>query len=430
MTGNKQYVFLCKLRYAAVTVFLAALMAFPAYGYYDGSAGELRNDFSIKGSGYSIRYMLNGGEWAQGYMPPVKYETGKGTTLPGETEIVYAGYEFSGWFKDSDFSGGPFTQIKPGESGDMVLYAKWSCLHSQGTTVKYDGQTHWFYCSICKEITESGSHSYVSSVIQEPSCVMNGIHRYICRCGYQYDAPDMAALGHVWRNYLDYNETYHVRICSRCFGETEKAGHSLSWQENGSQCWQGCSGCGYTANRHSMTLLYNIGAMAASDWWSQSNQIKVESRSVSIRPGTMLLVSTDYRVDRSPFMFNIDFYPDEAGCEIYLSGQVYSQHINWWTGAMPGYASQFRLFDNLNTSCSPSNRAILENCRIYRINTEGAALSEDRLYDFFEEETATQSQAGRKTPSQASRKTPSQAGRKTPSQADRKTPSQAGRYDS
>lgn len=51
MTGNKQYVFLCKLRYAAVTVFLAALMAFPAYGYYDGSAGELRNDFSISDQG-------------------------------------------------------------------------------------------------------------------------------------------------------------------------------------------------------------------------------------------------------------------------------------------------------------------------------------------------------------------------------------------
>ena len=105
MTGNKQYVFLCKLRYAAVTVFLAALMAFPAYGYYDGSAGELRNDFSIKGSGYSIRYMLNGGEWAQGNMHYVKYVTRNGTNLPGVKEIGYAGYEFYAWFKASVFTG-------------------------------------------------------------------------------------------------------------------------------------------------------------------------------------------------------------------------------------------------------------------------------------------------------------------------------------
>lgn len=176
--------------------------------------------------------------------------------------------------------------------------------------------------------------------------------------------------------------------------------------------------------------MYNIGAMAASDWWSQSNQIKVESRSVSIRPGTMLLVSADYRVDSSPFRFNVDFYPDEAGCEIHLSGETYRQHINWWTGAMPGYATQFRLFDNLNTSCNPSNRAILENCRIYKVNTAAGVWmpAKKGLYRIPEGMTATPSQAGKKTPSQAGRKTPSQAAKKTPSQIKIKSPSQLCRF--
>ncbi len=269
-------------------------MVFPAYGQYGGSSEKIRNDFSIRGTGSSIEYSLNGGAWKKGYSPPVKYERGETVILPEKSELVYGGYSFSGWFRSPDFSGEPAVQIGPDESGDILLYARWECDHSQGTDMKYDGQTHWFYCRVCGKITEYGNHSFSSLLIKEPDCITNGIHRYSCRCGYEYDAPDVAALGHAWKNGLDYNETYHVRFCSRCRAEREKADHSLLWQENGSQCWQGCSGCGYTRNRYNISLMYNIGAMAASDWWSQSNQIKVESRSVSIRPGTMLLVSADW----------------------------------------------------------------------------------------------------------------------------------------
>ncbi len=423
MRADRRYILFKRIRFGAVTAFLAVLMVFPAYGHYGGSAEGIRNGFSIRGTGYSIEYSLNGGAWENGYVPPMKYEKGEIVVLPQKSELVYEGYTFSGWFRSPDLSGEPIVKLEPDGSGDILLYARWDCSHSRGTDVKYDGQTHWFYCRSCGKITESGAHSFSSSLIKKPDCITNGIHRYSCRCGYEYDAPDVAALGHAWKNNLDYNEMYHVRFCSRCRAEREKAEHSLFWQENGSQCWQECRGCGYTQNRYHISLLYNIGAMAAAGWWSQSNQIKVESRRVSVRPGTMLLVSADYRVDSSPFRFNVDFYPDEAGCEIHLSGETDRQHINWWTGAMPGYATQFRLFDNLNTSCSPSNRAILENCRIYKIDTAGgAALWEERLYDFSKEERAAPPQTGRKTPSQAGRKTPSQSGRKTSSQAERDDP--------
>lgn len=430
MRADRRYTFLKKLRFGVITALLAVLMVFPAYGQYGGSAAEVRNDFSIRGTGYSIEYRLNGGAWAGGYRPSERYEKGETIDLPGKSELSYTGYIFSGWFRLADFSGEPVTQIGPEEAGDILLYARWDCAHSQGRDAAYDSQNHWFYCRTCREITESGAHSFSSSLIKEPDCITNGIHKYSCRCGYGYDAPDVAALGHTWKNSLDYNETYHVRFCSRCHAEKEKAGHSLSWQENGSQCWQGCGGCGYTRDRYGISLLYNIGAMSASEWWSQSNQIKVESRNVSIRPGTMLLVSTDYRVDSSPFWFNVDFYPDEAGCETHLFGQTYRQHINWWTGAMPGYATQFRLFDNLNTSCSPGNRAILENCRIYKVNTAaGASLTaEDGMYGITEKMTATPFQAKRRTVSQAERRTPSQPGRRSPSEAVGKTSSQARRF--
>ena len=129
----------------------------------------------------------------------MKYERGETVILPEKSEMVYGGYSFSGWFRSPDFSGEPAVQIGPDESGDILLYARWDCDHSQGNDMKYDGQTHWFYCRVCGEITEYGNHSFSSLLIKEPDCITNGIHRYSCRCGYEYDAPDVAALGHAWK---------------------------------------------------------------------------------------------------------------------------------------------------------------------------------------------------------------------------------------
>ena len=214
MRADRRYTFLKKLRFGAITALLAVLIVFPAYGQYGGSSEKIRNDFSIRGTGYSIEYSLNGGAWKKGYSPPVKYEKGETVILPEKSELIYGGYSFSGWFRSPDLSGKPSVQIGPDESGDILLYARWECDHSQGTDMKYDGQTHWFYCRVCGKITEYGNHSFSSLLIKEPDCITNGIHRYSCRCGYEYDAPDVAALGHAWKNGLDYNETYHVRFAA------------------------------------------------------------------------------------------------------------------------------------------------------------------------------------------------------------------------
>ncbi len=38
---------------------------------------------------------------------------------------------FGGWYYNSDFSGDPVTEIKPGETGDKILYAKWISLEEK-----------------------------------------------------------------------------------------------------------------------------------------------------------------------------------------------------------------------------------------------------------------------------------------------------------
>ena len=137
MRADRRYTFLKKLRFGAITALLAVLMVFPAYGQYGGSSEKIRNDFSIRGTGSSIEYSLNGGAWKKGYSPPVKYERGETVILPEKSELVYGGYSFSGWFRSPDFSGEPTVQIGPDESGDILLYARWECDHSQGTDMKY-----------------------------------------------------------------------------------------------------------------------------------------------------------------------------------------------------------------------------------------------------------------------------------------------------
>ena len=69
MRADRRYTFLKKLRFGAITALLAVLMVFPAYGQYGGSSEKIRNDFSIRGTGSSIEYSLNGGAWKKGYSP-------------------------------------------------------------------------------------------------------------------------------------------------------------------------------------------------------------------------------------------------------------------------------------------------------------------------------------------------------------------------
>lgn len=91
MRADRRYTFLKKLRFGAITALLAVLMVFPAYGQYGGSSEKIRNDFSIRGTGSSIEYSLNGGAWKKGYSPPVKYERGETVILPEKSELVYGG---------------------------------------------------------------------------------------------------------------------------------------------------------------------------------------------------------------------------------------------------------------------------------------------------------------------------------------------------
>lgn len=50
------------------------------------------------------------------------YQSGTGLTIPTPTK---KGYTFVGWYTKADFSGSKINEIKPWETKNFTLYAKW-----------------------------------------------------------------------------------------------------------------------------------------------------------------------------------------------------------------------------------------------------------------------------------------------------------------
>lgn len=92
--------------------------------------GEVTNTFNLGRSpiisittpnGYKINYYPNGG--TNPINAPKYYTVGYSLTLPIPTRT---GYEFAGWYNNSNFFGSPITTISATATGDRTYYAKWA----------------------------------------------------------------------------------------------------------------------------------------------------------------------------------------------------------------------------------------------------------------------------------------------------------------
>ena len=95
----------------AVAVFCAASVLFGP-----GDPGEEESPESVE---YGIQYIIDGGVLPDGY--PESYKSGVYTDLPTPARD---GKRFAGWFSDPGLTV-PVGAIRPSDSGDMVLHAKW-----------------------------------------------------------------------------------------------------------------------------------------------------------------------------------------------------------------------------------------------------------------------------------------------------------------
>jgi len=75
---------------------------------------------------YTITYKLNGATMKNEAAFKTSYTVNDSFTLPVMSDFnEYEGYTFTGWYKNSDFSGVQLTNIAGGTTGSFTLYAKW-----------------------------------------------------------------------------------------------------------------------------------------------------------------------------------------------------------------------------------------------------------------------------------------------------------------
>ena len=100
---------------------------------------------------YAITYKDVGGTGFSGVHGkdyPLTYTTGSTTTLVNPTKI---GYTFDGWYTNSDGNGTAITEIDGSQTGELVLYAKWT---ANTYTIRYNGNGN------TSGSTASSTHTY------------------------------------------------------------------------------------------------------------------------------------------------------------------------------------------------------------------------------------------------------------------------------
>lgn len=211
------------------------------------------------------------------------------TELPIPTKH---GFQFMGWYSDVEYSqeygsnngtGTLYVSEVTEMPGNIVLYAKWECLHTEFTHSQLesgDCQTRstWLHeCTTCDySYTDRGDYGFCEKGEQKtnisPSCTTTGWYVSNCKfCDRFMESGYIDALGHKYAaNGNDYDEQYSRAAtcyregvsgsrCSRCGAEKgtvlPKTGHNLGEKviTNRATCvdkehgYRRCqnSGCGY-----------------------------------------------------------------------------------------------------------------------------------------------------------------------------------------
>ena len=73
----------------------------------------------------NITYNLNGGSWAEGYIPDEVYNKDEGLTLPVMSDVNKDCFAFAGWYDNEELTGNAVYSIPAGTLGNKKYWAKW-----------------------------------------------------------------------------------------------------------------------------------------------------------------------------------------------------------------------------------------------------------------------------------------------------------------
>ncbi|MBO4778344.1 MAG: InlB B-repeat-containing protein, partial [Bacteroidales bacterium] len=127
---------------------------------YLKNIGEESAQVGFKRKVYSLKLHANGGSYGDDI---TFYVENEGVSLP--SEVVRTGYEFKGWYSNSNYTSEVITSISGGEKGDKEMYAKWiPCvytisLQTDGGTVnsgKITSYTYGYGVMLPTDVTRTG----------------------------------------------------------------------------------------------------------------------------------------------------------------------------------------------------------------------------------------------------------------------------------
>ncbi len=146
---------------------------------------------------YNITYELNGGT-VVGRLTP-QYTYGKELIL--SNRVTKPGYEFAGWYDNSDYEGETIAVISANQIGDKTLYAKWTENNEYNIlTDKYSINTEENY------ITKVGTSTTVESFIN--NITTNGSKKILNMNDEEMNANDLVGTG--CKLQVEYNGEKHI----------------------------------------------------------------------------------------------------------------------------------------------------------------------------------------------------------------------------
>lgn len=89
-----------------------------------------------------ITYVLNGGSWVSGYVPPFIFNESSTIELPTRSKITKTSYMLSGWYDNPELKGEEVYKLSDETRGNITLYAKW--IKASTNIVGNTGETIYF----------------------------------------------------------------------------------------------------------------------------------------------------------------------------------------------------------------------------------------------------------------------------------------------
>lgn len=91
---------------------------------YKGTANDITLYPKFTAVNYTLTYITDGGEWADGYLKPETFTVNDTVSLPSGDNLQKEGYTFDGWYEGNT----KYTQIAAGTTSNITLTARWTLI--------------------------------------------------------------------------------------------------------------------------------------------------------------------------------------------------------------------------------------------------------------------------------------------------------------